>query len=131
MDERTDYEDGEIRMRIPGYLRQKKGVRYFQQRRRQDGRDILNVALEFLPSEEGAEVILSHMTTVKAVDWMGNQQRIVRRGVVPYVKDGFELLGTSFNTIDETALHSYEIVFSIDGRWIHLVINGWGEIDFF
>ena len=125
-----EYEDEEIRMRIPSYLRKKKSNRLFAPSRRGKDKEILVLGVS-LGSEEHAKMARRVMADAKFVDWMGVQQRAVRRGAAPYLEDGFELLSTSFNTINGDIFHDYTITFLTGGHYVDVRIFGTGDVDGF
>jgi hypothetical protein len=127
-----DYEVGEIRMRLPSYLRQRKrGHHYFQTpRRRGKGNEVLGLGVD-LVSEEHAGTIRTVMADAKFFDWEGIQRRVVRRGATPYPEGGFELLFTSFDTATGNVSHSYTVIFKRQNIFINISMHGTGDIDRF
>jgi hypothetical protein len=123
-----EFSDEELTMQVPGYLRPKKGVRYFTPRgRRGRGQHILGIAVVD-ESPEGADAIRAHLGSARFVDWQDVKQRAVRRGETRFVADGYELLSTSYNTSTHESLHRYDVVFGRLSRYVHLSISGRGEI---
>jgi hypothetical protein len=125
-----EYKDAELSMRIPSYLRPKKGMRFFAARSNKDKhRPLLNMAVEF-PDENFTKAIWSTIFNAKPSEWMGVRQRIVRRGKATYLADGLELLSSSNNTTNGD-VHDYHVVFLAGRHRVHATFLGQGNLDVF
>jgi hypothetical protein len=130
-DEGHEYSDSEIRIRLPEYVRQKKG-RYFAASGRGKGaRMILGVAVDIIDSDGHAASLRDNLVTARFIDWAGVQQRAVRRGETQYVAGGYELLSMSYNPLDHKILYNYTIILNSGGRWVYVAMHGQGEMEAF
>ena len=125
-----EYKDAELSMRVPSYLRPKKGMRFFAARSNKDKlRPLINVAIE-LPNKDLTKAIWSTIINARPSEWMGVQQRIVRRGNATYLADGLELLSSSCNATNGN-LHDYHVVFLAGSHRVYATLFGQGDLDVF
>lgn len=124
----SSFDDGEIQISIPNYLRPKKGIRYFAARSGQQ-RHVTTVAMEF-QDEHGVKAVLHNLATTQPIEGLGTRQQIVRRGEVQYLPNGYELLVMS-QPPDRAALLRFDLIFAIDGRGLYLIVTGGGSVESF
>ena len=129
-----EYKDAELSMRVPSYLRPKKGMRYFAARSKKDRHHpILHFAVEFLNDD----LVKAHWASVMRMEpgareeSMGVRGHIVRRGKATYLVDGLELLGSSHNTVSGQTHHDYNVLFLSGSRRVYITFFGQGELDTF
>lgn len=124
-----DYEDGEIRMRIPSYLRQRKaGMRFFQPSRRRGKGNAIHGLVVDIVTEERAEIHRDVMATARFFDWMDVQQSLVRRGPTGHLEGGYEILSKSINTSNGDIYYRYDSIFKINNFYILTIFSGTGDI---
>ena len=124
-----EYDDGALAMRLPVYLRQKKGIRFFAPDRRRDKDPaVFALAVDLVSGEERAEAIRDALRTAKPSDWMGVQRRNLRLGATPSFEGGLELLSTSFNTINGDTVHDYHIIFPRSKVYVYMTVGGKGDV---
>src|SRR5713226_7208052 len=89
-----EYEDAVMRMRLPIYLRPKKGMRFFGPHHRK-GKDqvIYTIAVE-LGDSRLAEVYgaLAQNDAGDSMEWMGVRSDVIRRGPSKVTDNGVEVL---------------------------------------
>lgn len=124
-----EFNDEDISMHIPGYLRPKKGRRYFAPYgRRGRGQLIRGIAVDVIQSPERVDGVRSYLQNAKFIDWHDVKQQVVRRGEVRFVPYGYELLWTRYNTSTQDILPSYHVIFRANSTFIYLLIDGSGQI---
>jgi hypothetical protein len=129
-----EYQDAELSMLVPIYLRPKGETRFFGARSKKDKRNsVLHFAIEFLndDSVEAQWSIMMRQVPGAIEEWGGVRGRIVRRDRASYVAEGLESLGTSENLINGEVHHSYSVLLLLDSHRIFATFLGQGELDVF
>src|SRR5205085_2903642 len=94
--EYIEYNDAILKMQMPAYLRQQKGLRYFKaDRRRNKNPEIFGITIDILNDEEAVAECRSNLSTVNFIEWEGVRMSCVRRGETEFVEKGYECLDTS------------------------------------
>src|SRR4051794_20779740 len=122
-----EHEDKELSMRVPRYLRPKKGIRYFAAAGKQSKEPGIFAMAVDLPNAESAGAVRNNLLSVNPIDWQGVQQRVIRRGKPDYLHDGVELLSSSYNTVNSDVLYEYAVLFTAGGRNVYCSMSGRGE----
>jgi hypothetical protein len=111
-----EYDDDDLVMRLPDYLRPERGMRSFKPYGRgQKERQIFTLAVTLDAEEELAAVIRDAMNRAGPSDWMGVQTRVIRRGPTAYTEGGFEVLLSSYNTTNGDIVNNYSVIFPVGG----------------
>ena len=125
-----EYSDRELSVRLPAYLRPKKGMRFFKVRSDKDeGRPLQCMSIEFM-NDAGTEAVWSTIMNAKPLEWMGARDHIVRRGKADYLPDGLEVLMTNTASV-RPDVHTYNILFLASGRRVYATFVGRGDLDQF
>ena len=127
-----EYEDDDLLIKVPEYLRANRGMRVFKPHgRRQKDRQIFTLAVELVTDEGYVAAIRDAIRAAKPTDWMGVQIRIIRKGPTANVEGGYEYLSTSYNRTNGDTLHNYKVIFPLGRVCVHLFVGGRGELDAF
>lgn len=127
-----EYEDDDLLIKVPEYLRAIRGMRAFKPHgRRQNDRQIFTLAVELVTDEGYLAAIRDAISAAKSTDWMGVQIRVIRKGPTANVEGGNEYLSTSYNSTNGDTLHNFKIIFPLGRVSVHLFVGGRGELDAF
>jgi hypothetical protein len=127
-----DYEDDDLFMRIPDYLRAVRGSRAFKPHGRgQEDRQIFTLAVQLVADEGFAAAIRDSISAAKPSDWMGVKTDIIRSGPTANIKGGYEHLSTSHNRTNSDIVNTYGLIFPEGSVCVHLAVGGRGELESF
>ncbi len=129
-----EYMDTELSILVPSYLRQRKGMPFFQARSNKHRQDpVLHFAVGVL-DEDGVKLhrdIMMRMNPGTTDEWMGLQGTVMRRGNASYLGDGLELLTSSYNTVTGEVHHGYNVLLLLGSRGVYATFLGQGELSEF
>lgn len=124
-----EYSDAEVSILIPDDLRAKGKQRYFVLRgRRRQNHSIIDVVVDIVRSVERAVAIRTHLQGLAPVNWEDVERRLVRKGESSRHTEGYEVILTSHNLTTGESNHSLEAIYRIGELFVHLVVDGQGEI---
>ncbi len=123
-----EYWDAEVNILIPDYLRAKGKQRYFVLRGRHQDHPIIDVGVDIVRSAERAVAIRTHLQGVAPVNWEDVERRLVRKGESSRHTEGYEVILTSHNLTTGETIHALEAIYRIGGSFVHLVVDGQGEV---
>jgi hypothetical protein len=129
----TDFEDPDLRIRVPSYLSDKKGNRYFSPLKPDEGDQVVSgIAVELISEREEVDEIESELTAPRHVhEGASVQLHSVRQGATVWVEGGTESLLTNHNRVTGKALHEFSVIFPLNDRYVHITIAGAGDIHSF
>jgi hypothetical protein len=121
------FEDADLRMRIPSDLKGRRRRRYFERSPEQWSLPgLLFVAIDILSNSESFDSVKEALLTAPSGDWLGVQQRVIRRGAPAFVPQGLEILASSFNTVNGDLFYDYDVLFPMKGRYVYALFFGRG-----
>jgi hypothetical protein len=120
------YEDTQLRMQLPIYLRPpKKGYRFFKVDARQHKKSEIDCIAVSFRTKEGAERDRNRLNTrMEPTNQMGVHSEVVRQGASLFVLGGTEAFVRSRNSRSEDILFQYGLIFEIDGQYLYVAISG-------
>ncbi|HZL37408.1 MAG TPA: hypothetical protein VFC78_18975 [Tepidisphaeraceae bacterium] len=126
------YRDKEVSLRIPRYLRPKKGIRYFAPKRKTGGETpLLGIAVTFYDTVLAFRTAWSAIMAAISFDFSEVRTRIIRRGKADSVAEGLELFISCSNILNNDVLHSYKILFVCGSRRVQIDLFGRCELALF
>ncbi len=123
-----NYEDADLRMWLPLYLRPKRGMRFFAPLGKKSKDAIVySMAVEFIDNQFGIDLYQSQFATHKTgTEWEmgGVKTTILRQGKSSFVDDGVEVLSKVETLVTHDLLFGYNIFFKLGDRHLHALIGG-------
>jgi hypothetical protein len=128
-----DFEDAQLRVRVPAYLRQQRKIMLFvAPKNRRPGQSLLMFSAIPLRDREQADAARRAMDIVTSVTWMGVEKSVVRRGIATWLPKGYELLGTDKDAATgEVHHHDLTVLFDRGHLTIQARLLGTGDLDGF
>jgi hypothetical protein len=127
-----DYQDAELSMQLPAYLRQKKkDIRFFEAPQSSRHTYLIHGVSIDLPSDAGKHAkqeIMALSDTGEEEELAGWRRRILRRGKPSYLQDGLEILLTLFVAATGVTLISSKVQFLLESHGIIADFSGQGDL---
>jgi hypothetical protein len=129
----SEYEDADLRMRIPSSLSDKKGNRYFSPPKVDEEEQVVSdIAVELISERDEVEDIESDLRTPGVVNESADVQvRPVRQGASDWIEGGTESLLTNYNRVTGKVLHVFSAIFPLKDQYVYITIAGAGDIQSF
>jgi hypothetical protein len=128
MSEFYEYEDAELRMQLPIYLRPKNNTRFFAPSgEKSKDREIYAIAVSFVEDQGSINRYRSGMSvneTGKKWNQDGVITTVLRQGKSNFVEDGFESISKTHILATGDLLFNYSVFFDLNSRHVLLSIAG-------
>jgi hypothetical protein len=125
------YQDHQIRITLPVYLRQFRGAPIFKADRRRNKTPLLfTVSIRLDPDELRAEHWRNTLQSFHDLEWMDSVRRVVLQGPARKVPEGFELLATLTGPFGVVNCEYH--LFVRQKQWfVYFLVHGQGDVDEF
>jgi hypothetical protein len=128
-----EFEDAQLRVRVPAYLRQQRKMMLFvAPKNRRPGQSLLTFSVIVEEVREQANASRRAMAIVKSYTWEDVNFTVVRQGPATWLPNGYELLATTRDTdTGEVHHHDLTVLFDRAHRTLQARVLGTGTLEEF
>ena len=124
-----DYRDAELLVRLPRYLKPKKGIRYFARPGRQQRLPgVSAAAIELIDATVAEGIRDTIRNAAKVVSQPDVQFQVLRLGAPAYMPNGLECLACSRIMATGDIVYQYSVVYPLGRYHVYATFSGRGEM---